>query len=295
MPLCSCGVIPTAIGLHRDGASRGSATGFLISTPQTGVDSILVAASFLGWPFALFKVGAALVSGLTGGLLVNALEREEAVEVKVGSCCSIETPPRQGCCPTDQPQRPRPRWLEALHFGLIDLLKDIYLWVVAGVLVAAAISAFVPAGRLSEISWTQGLAGMVAMLVISLPMYICATASVPLAASLVGAGMSPGAALVLLMAGPTTNVATMGAIYRTFGSKTLGIYLATVAVMSIVLGMTFDWLIAGEGVRLGQIQPLPQWFTVMAAGALLVLFAVFAVVDLRRRLARPGADQCPEH
>jgi uncharacterized protein len=174
-----------------------------------------------------------------------------------------------------------------LRFGIIDLLRDIYRWIIIGVLVAAGISTLLPAGRLESVWWTQGLAGMLVMLAISIPMYICATASIPLAASLVAAGMSPGSALVLLMAGPTTNVATLGAVYRTFGGKILGIYLATVAGCSLLLALLFDRLIAAPFTQAAHhVHPLPHGINFAAAVILIALLAYFIFADLKSRLRR---------
>lgn len=230
MPLCSCGVIPTALGLRKQGASRGAATGFLISTPQTGVDSILVAASFLGWPFALFKVLAAFVTGMIGGVLVNLTEKKE-------------TAPGPGPAETCDPVRRSPA--EVIRYAVFDLLGSIDIWIVLGVLVSALITVLVPPGYLAGTDWAGGILAMLIMLVIALPLYVCTTGSVPIAAALIAAGLPPGAALVFLMAGPATNVATLGAVYRALGKRVLAIYLGTVAVLSIILGLAFDWVLAG--------------------------------------------------
>jgi len=280
MPLCSCGVIPTAIGLKKDGASDGAATGFLISTPQTGIDSIVVSAAFLGWPFALFKVVSALISGLIGGLLVNLFHKDN-------------TPPAPDNCPhcrtvsssnSSRSSSPPSRSLrEALHFAFISLLRDIYRWLILGLLLAALISTLIPPGSLAEIRWTQGLPGMFAVLLISLPMYICATASVPLAASLVVAGMSPGAALVLLMAGPVTNITTVGTIYRSFGKTVIVIYLATVATLSIVLGLLFNWVLLAPSPTQLHSHPESNPFSLAATLVLITLLTYFSLSDLYKR------------
>jgi len=319
MPLCSCGVIPTAIGLHKDGASKGAATGFLISTPQTGVDSILVSATFLGWPFAIFKVISALISGLIGGLFVNYTEnakRNQNNAAHPPSGVPFETytqPPPAGpqnsdcacnchseaegrristqpkvemlrCAQHDHTTGIVSKTKEALSFGMIQLLGDIYKWLIVGILAAALISAFISPGELHNVAWTQGLLGMLAMLLISLPMYVCATASVPLAASLVTAGMSPGAALVLLMAGPTTNVATIGAIFRSFGKTVLIIYLTTVIVMSISMGLLFNWLLLDIPAAKEHMHSIPHWLELISALGLLILLAWFAVMDIYKRV-----------
>ncbi|MCF7957706.1 MAG: SO_0444 family Cu/Zn efflux transporter [Phycisphaerae bacterium] len=305
MPLCSCGVIPAAIGLKKDGASTGAVTGFLISTPQTGVDSILVCATFLGWPFAIFKVVSALISGLIGGMLVNLFDKTPL---------PTETQPKESCCchqgknssnnstPCDNPKTHTPAgpksFREPFHFAFITLLRDIYRWLIVGIIIAAIISTLIPEGALKDITITQGILGMLTMLVISLPMYVCATASVPLAASLIAAGMSPGSALVLLMAGPTTNIATIGAILRTFGKTTLTIYLATVATLSITLGFTFDWLLTGTAIQSHHIHPLPEIVNIIAAGTLSALLLYFIASDLYKYLSQskaPPTSCCGNH
>jgi hypothetical protein len=231
MPLCSCGVVPTAIGLRNQGASKGATTSFLISTPQTGVDSVLVSASFLGWPFALFKLAAAFVTGVTGGWLVNRWTVQEPDQRRDDE---------QG---EDLPAV-RERLGGLFRYALFDLLAVIDLWLIAGILAAAAISTAVPPAYFEDIAWANGIGGMLLVLALSLPLYVCTTASVPIAASLIAAGMPAGSALVFLMAGPATNVATMGAIYRSLGIRVLGLYLGTVIVASIGLGLSFDFVIS---------------------------------------------------
>jgi len=226
LPLCSCGVIPTALGLRDQGASKGATTAFMISTPQTGVDSLLVSASFLGWPFALFKLAAAFVTGLIGGTLVNRFTVPDD-QPRQASVVATAEPGAGGL-------------KGALHYAVFDLLAAIDLWVLAGVLAAALIATFIPADYLAGLTWTQGIGGMLLVLAVSIPLYVCTTGSVPIAASLIAAGMPTGTALVFLMAGPATNVATLGAVYRVLGTRVLAIYLGTVILMSILLGLGFD-------------------------------------------------------
>ncbi|MFH1531882.1 MAG: permease [Pseudomonadota bacterium] len=236
MPLCSCGVVPTAIGLRRQGASDAATTGFLISTPQTGVDSILVSATFLGWPFALFKVAAALVTGLLGGVLVGLgrAPQGDGADAVADAAAVVAT------------GKPLIRKIiSGLHYAIFDLLASIDLYLLVGIFAAALISTLIPTGSLGSIAWTQGIGGMGLALLISLPLYVCTTASVPIATSLIAAGMPLGTALVFLMAGPATNVATIGAVYRGLGRRVLVIYVGVVAAMSVIFGLTFDWVLAG--------------------------------------------------
>lgn len=233
MTLCSCGVVPTALGLRRQGASKGATTGFLISTPQVGADSIAVSASFLGWPFALFKVLAATVTGMIGGLLVNATEPRQVLASS-----------------SEQPAEEAPRGnrlVELVRYAIFDLLASFDRWLVVGVLVSAAITVAIPQGYLDDVGWVQGIGGMLLVLALALPMYVCSTASVPIAASLIAAGMPAGSALVFLMAGPATNAATIGAVWQNLGTRILVIYLSVVAVFSVAFGLLFDFVIGGPG------------------------------------------------
>lgn len=269
LPLCSCGVIPTALGLRREGASKGATTSFLISTPQTGVDSVLVSASFLGWPFALFKLAAAFVTGLIGGALVNRF-----------------TKPDEDTSPTptaDDGTDGRGGILGAVRYGIFDLLAAIDLWIIAGVLAAALITTLLPTDYLAQQSWSQGILGMLLVLAISVPLYVCTTGSVPIAASLIAAGMPPGTALVFLMAGPATNVATLGAVYRTLGGTVLGLYLGTVVVMSVALGMGFQFLLADTAATAAEHVHGVNWLGTASA---LVLIALLVVLSVRRIVAK---------
>ncbi|MFW5871292.1 MAG: permease [Verrucomicrobiota bacterium] len=271
MPLCSCGVIPTAIGLKRDGASKGAAVGFLISTPQTGVDSVVVSSVFLGLPFAIFKVISAFITGITGGVIVNAITRDEE-HFKGDSASEVQSSAGLSAWG---------RLKKMVDFGLNDLLRSIWKWVVVGVLISAAISTIVEPGTLADNPLTSGLTGMLMMLVISLPFYVCATASVPIAASLVLAGMPTGAALVFLMAGPATNLATLGAVMREFGKKVALVYVLVIAVFSLVLGVIYNRLIGGHiPVTEGELEH-GSAFGVAGAVILVALFVFFLLSDLR--------------
>ena len=274
MPLCSCGVIPAAMGLRNQGASKGATTSFMISTPQTGVDSILVVGSFLGWPFAAFKVAAAFVTGVIGGVLVNRFTpHSDAVTDDV----------EQG----EHWRNSDSRLVAVLRYALFDILAAIDLWLIVGILLAAAISAAVPPDYLRGMAWTQGLGGMLLVLLISLPLYVCTTSSVPIAASLIAAGMPVGSALVFLMAGPATNIATIGAVYRTLGLRVLSIYLATVIVSSIAFGMTFNFLLADTSVDvMAHDHHDRAWWETGSALLLIGLMLFLSLRRLRNRLSR---------
>ncbi len=268
LPLCSCGVIPAGLGLKKDGAADGAAVGFLISTPQTGVDSLLVSASFLGWPFALFKLGSATVTGLVGGFWVDRIgDRAATDEAATGMEETGSRDPRK----------------MAQH--TLEVLRTIWRWLVFGVVVSAAISVFVPEAWLASIGELGAVGAALAALVVSLPLYVCATASVPIAAALVAGGMPAGAALVFLMAGPATNVATVGAVHRALGGRVLGVYLTTIIVGSVGLGIAFDFVLGGGPTAMVHTHHTPWW---AAASAILLLgtMATFAAQDARAWLRR---------
>ncbi|NKN31829.1 permease [Marichromatium bheemlicum] len=272
LPLCSCGVIPTALGLRNEGASKGATTAFMISTPQTGVDSILVSAAFLGWPFALFKLGAAFVTGVIGGGLVNRFTRPDPA-------------PAQQAATDDDGTRPR-GWRPVLRYAVFDLLGAIDLWVLAGVALAALLSVVLPADYFASQSWAHGVLGMLVVLAISLPLYVCTTGSVPIAASLIASGLPAGSALVFLMAGPATNIATFGAVYRTLGGRVLAIYLAVVVLMSMAFGLLFDALLQSPAAHAAHLHGAEgDWLGVSAAVLLSALLLLLIVRRLRARLA----------
>jgi uncharacterized protein len=270
LPLCSCGVIPAGLGLKRDGASDGASVGFLISTPQTGVDSALVAASFLGWPFALFKIGAAALTGLVGGLLVEF------------------TGDRATIAPFSPPTTRVRTWRDGWEHG-IELLQVIWRWLVFGVVASALLTTYIPAGSIAESAFGSGPLAVLAVLALSVPLYVCATASVPIAAGLVAAGLPTGAALVFLMAGPATNVATIGAVHRGFGRRVLAIYLGTVILGSAGLGLAFDAVWGATAVAATE-HVHTSIGAQLSAVVLVLILAAFAFEDVRaalRRRARP--------
>ena len=258
LPLCSCGVIPAGMGLKKEGASDGSSIAFLISTPQTGVDSILVSAAFLGWPFALLKVVAATTTGIIGGVLTHISSDHRTP--------SEQTSPKEVAQPT---------WGDAWEHG-VQLLRSIWGWLVVGIILSAALTSFVPKEVLTAAP--DGIASLFVALLISLPLYVCATASVPIAAALVTGGLPLSAALVFLMAGPASNMATIGSIYKTFGTKTTAIYLGTIIVGSMAFAWGFDFLLLSDHVQSAHIHEHPLW-KIPFAIALFVSFAYFAYED----------------
>ena len=266
LPLCSCGVIPVAASIRKNGASKEATTAFLISTPQTGIDSILVTFSLLGPIFAIFRPFAAFVEGVIGGWLVGIFApNEETNFVNPGkctdSCCSTETGGTRGGI-----------IIRAFRYAFVTLPKDIAKSLVVGLLIAALISAFVPDDFFFGI-FGHGIVAMLIMMAVGIPLYVCATASVPIAASLIAKGVSPGAALVFLMTGPGTNAATLAVIWQTMGRRTCIVYLATIALVSLGFGFLLDYIYVIN--KTSASAPIhfmpPHWFGSLCSIALIIM------------------------
>jgi len=265
LPLCSCGVIPVAASLRKHGASRGATTAFLISTPQTGVDSILATYGMLGPFLATFRVVAAFVSGLLGGILVDRFGGEAPTEGLLTSSSDS--------CAEEGGSR---GFLPGLRYGFVTLPGSIGNALLVGVLIAGALAALIP--DQSVPGWLAGgIVGMLAMMALGVPMYVCATASIPVAATMVAKGVSPGAALVFLMTGPATNAATIGVLWRALGKRAAALYVGVVAISALASGLLLDALSAGGGLAQGgasDMQMLPPWLKLVSALALIALIAL---------------------
>jgi uncharacterized protein len=234
LPLCSCGVIPVAASIRRHGASRGATSAFLISTPQTSVVSVAVTYAMLGGVFAVFRLVAAAVTGVVGGLFVQLLGAPRTSEDSSGEAA----PPActESCC-TEQDKGNIV--LRALEYGFVTLPRDIGRPLLVGVLVAGVIAALVPPGQLAPYLG-GGLPAILAMMLASLPIYVCGTASVPIAVGLIHAGVSPGAALAFLIAGPATNAATISVAWRLLGRRTTVVYLVAIGLSAVASGLMLD-------------------------------------------------------
>ena len=242
LPLCSCGVIPAALAVRKAGASKGATASFLVATPETGVDSIAFSYAVLGPVFAIARPVAALFSAIITGILVTVLDKDSPLNPQPaigGSCCA-------GTCNTRQAAASVPtrslvqKILEAFRYGYGTMIADTALWLLIGLLAAAVITAVVPESFF--LRWGDGVVAMLVMVIVGLPMYICATASTPVAASLLFAGVSPGAALVFMLAGPATNIATMGVIREQMGTRSLIAYLVGVIGGAVASGLLLDAL-----------------------------------------------------
>jgi uncharacterized membrane protein YraQ (UPF0718 family) len=255
LPLCSCGVIPVSMSLHKHGASKGSAISFLLSTPQTGADSILVTLSLLGPLFAVFRPLAAFVTGIIGGTLINVFDKEQENKGQKPQECT-----EQSCCGSQNK-----KILRGLKYGFVTLPRDIGKAMLVGLIIAAAISALIPDSYFAEKLGT-GIFAMVVMMFLGIPVYVCATASVPVAAALILKGLTPGAAIVFLM----------------LGSKTAITYLFTVAGCALLSGILLNYIAGGVDF---EIITRPGWMLPSAIkyASAVILIAVLAVGAISKK------------
>jgi uncharacterized protein len=238
LPLCSCGVIPVAASLRQHGASKGATVSFLLSTPETGIDSIFVTWSLLGPIIGIYRPVVAFITGLIGGAAVDMFHGDGAKSDFKREACL------KPCC---MAQGRKKRAITALTYGFVSLPRDIGGAMIVGLLIAAAISAFVPKDFFGQVLG-GGIVAMLIMMAVGIPLYVCASASVPIAAALIAKGVSPGAAWVFLMTGPATNAATIAMVWNVLGRRTAVIYLLTIAACALSSGLLLDVMLKDIGI-----------------------------------------------
>jgi uncharacterized protein len=283
IPLCSCGVVPTAAGIRKQGASKGATASFLVSTPETGIDSIAITYGLLGPVMMVIRPLSALITAITAGLSVNLFDKSDdlpKLDEKTTDCCSnsgsqsatpveltmvdpsgvgndccgkyaetaddhIEPMGGGGSCGCGTTSNKHLTVFEkfkiGMHFAFVDLVKDTALWFMIGIALAALISMFLSPEMIETYFGNQYLS-MLLMLAIATPLYVCATSSTPIAAAFLMKGISPGAVLVFLLAGPATNAASIAVINKVIGKKATTIYLANIMIVSVMIGLTVDAL-----------------------------------------------------
>ena len=319
LPLCSCGVLPAAIGLRRAGASKEATVSFLISTPETSIDSVAVTYALMGPVMAIFRPVAALVNAVGTGLLTTLVaedetsertaEKSSSPEIVETSCCSSKKQEpvvvSSSCCSTKSDQIPEPvetigscssektsdhsccsenktdkrsqnKFLQVLSYAGAELLDDISKWLAFGIVLAGIMLTFIPPDWLAQ--WGGGLTAMLVMLVVGIPMYICAVASTPVAAGLLLAGVSPGAVLVFLLVGPATNIASFALLKQELGLKVTGMYLFGLSVLSLMMGMLLEWLLLSQNwqieARLGEAHAMLPGVVSWISAFILIFLAI---------------------
>lgn len=310
MPLCSCGVIPAAIGLRRAGASKSATTAFLVSTPETGVDSVSVSYVLLGPFMSIIRPIAAICSAIVAGVLVgrdtDRLQTKPAADAQTKtSCCASKTAEPEvqtSCCASktaepkvqtsccDKPNKAlQSQWQkvqQAISFSCNKLLSDTMVWLMIGLFFAALVQTYVPESFLTQ--WGSGIVAMLVVILISIPMYICATASTPIAAGLLLSGVSPGAVLVFMLAGPATNIATLGVVANELGKRAVFAYLTGVIGVALIFGFLTDYLVTEFGFvvspQLGEEhQVLPYWLSFICGVILIALILRLVVIALQAK------------
>ena len=341
LPLCSCSVIPVAMGIRRSGASKASTASFLVATPETGVDSIGITYALMGPLMAVARPVAAVFSAVVTGSMIkwfapeNSPQQSQAAPAQTASCCASEAQPKplasccdssakpatnNSCCDTAakpvtsasccdsqsasvsasccaSSTKPAKSSLfakitAAFTFGYGQLLRDFMLWLMIGLFFAAAVTTLVPADFLAQ--YGQGVLPMLLVVLVSIPMYVCATASTPIAVGLLLSGITPGAALVFMLTGPATNIATLMVIKKELGGKELVLYLISITVSAVACGLLldllfsyFDWqLNLSLGQHEGVMGTLYQLSALILAG--LIFYQVY-------KKWMPQGRDCCEH
>ncbi|MBU1121435.1 MAG: permease [Candidatus Omnitrophota bacterium] len=271
LPVCSCGVIPLASSLKKEGAHKSSVLSFLVSTPTTGIDSIFATYSLLGPLFAIFRALSAFVAGIVVGALDYFVEGRKEASISVPKHSHVKI-------------KASFHFKEFVRYALLEIPQDIGKWLIFGTVLGGAISTFVPAdifGEYLHAPWDFLIA-----LVVGVPLYVCATGSIPVAASLIYKGFSPGAGLVFLIVGPATNVITLSFVWAKLGKKSFYVYLVSVTSVAIILGVIFNyvWGVAGKNydflITAGRI--LPFWFRAVCGIGLMALIVNSFLIGKKR-------------
>lgn len=288
LPLCSCGVLPTAMGLHRQGASKGATTSFLIATPQTGVDSIIATYSLLGLPLAIIRPIAAIVTSIVGGSLVNIFDKDKNIELEV----------KENKCSDANKTTLKEKLLITIKFAFVEMMQDIGKWLMIGLIIAGAITLIVPESFFATFA-NNSLLSILLVLLFSIPMYLCATGSIPIAVALMLKGLSPGAALVLLMAGPAINAASILVLNKVLGRKVLTIYLFSIISGAIAFALCIDYLLPREwftshinAIKECCITSTPLFNTICTIALFVLLLNAFILKQIKRDKCSCSSTNC---
>ena len=270
MPICSCGVIPLAASLRKQGASRSATASFLASTPQTGIDSLMITYALLGWVFAVFRALVAFISGILCGAAVAAVPVQEDEQKE-----DPET--------SQQKKQSAPVILRILKYGFVTLPKDISKAMVFGIIISGTISGLIPENFFSDYLGDSPVA-MLLMLIIGIPIYVCSSASVPIALAFIKAGLSPGAALVFLITGPATNAATLTTLWQIIGKKQLAVFLITLSICALAAGFLMNFFSPTLGVaeQICHSHDKLSWHNLLYATALVITLTI-GILPTRRK------------
>jgi len=306
IPLCSCGVLPAAASLKKQGANNGATTAFLISTPESGVDSIAITYALLDPIMTVARPVAAFFTAVAAGITENLLHTQTEKDwlrvvdrsCPVDNCCD-----GVDCHPDDHSRHHSfvEKFTAGLRFAVVDLWGELAGWFFAGLLLAGIIAVFIPAELMTRYLG-GGLPAMLIMLVVGIPMYICATASTPVAAALIVKGVSPGAALVFLLVGPATNVTSLSVLFGLLGKRATAIYLVTLSFFAVSSGLLVDQIYSGLGISptaiIGQAAEIVPYWVQLLGALLVIVLSIQPLFRLATRIlpqpkteaGRPAAD-----
>ena len=313
LPVCSCGVIPLATSIKKSGASKGATLSFLISTPITGVDSIMATYGIFGWIFTLYRAFTSMIIAMVAGILTNIFDKEEEDfpvgrgaptpttnnrnTLKFNTPTSISTVGKPNtatggftmaapkneeascgtgtgsCCGSDTEEKKGFSFIAAMKYAFVTLLGDIAKPLFWGLLLGALITVAIPE-NLSELLKDHGWLSYLIVIIIAVPMYVCATASLPIAAGLMLSGVSAGAAFVFLSAGPATNTVTIGVVKKMLGSKSLMIYLGSIVIGSVIFGLGLDYIFDKSAIDPASLIHLHEEGGVIATASAVALWAM---------------------
>lgn len=290
LPLCSCSVIPFAASLRKSGASRGATLSFLISTPITGVDSILATFGMFGWAFTLYRVASSVLIAIAAGVLMNRIEPDETLQAPKFSAVRPRNP-LSSLQPSSSPPAVPFSVRQVFTYGFGTLLGSFSKPLFWGLVIGAFIAAALP-HNLHQLFDDNRVWGYLIAVAVAAPMYVCATASLPIAASLIMAGVSPGAAFVFLTAGPATNTVTMGVVKSMLGTRALTVYLSVIIGGSLLFGALIDVAFDALEFRMAMgHSEKPGW---LEQGAAILLWGLIGYHLLRDRFGRSDGKNCSQ-
>ena len=323
LPVCSCGVIPLATSIKKSGASKGATLSFLISTPITGVDSILATYGMFGWIFTLYRVITSMFIATIAGILTNIFDKEEVKQPKisfsaVNSTASFNTstfspsphhpftpspsdpittsPKEESCCTSEGHESETQHGFsltKAVRYAFVTLLGDIAKPLFWGLIIGALITVAIPQ-NLSDILVEYSWLSYIIVIAIAVPMYVCATASLPIAAGLMLSGVSAGAAFVFLSAGPATNTVTIGVVKKMLGTKSLYIYLGTIVVGSVLFGLGLDYVFSVSDINPRSLVHMDEEAGLVAIASSVVLWGFVGYFILKPYFTKEKESCCSD-
>ena len=302
IPLCSCGVLPAAASLKKQGANSGATTAFLISTPESGVDSMAITYALLDPIMTVARPVSAFITAVAAGISENLLQtqKEEDWNRVIDKSCPVDNCCDGNECPPEEHARHHTfieKLWSGLKFAVDDLWGDLAGWFFAGLLLAGVIAAVIPEELMTRYLG-GGLHSMLIMLLVGIPMYICATASTPVAAALILKGVSPGAALVFLLVGPATNVTSLSVLFGLLGKRATAIYLVMLSLFAVLSGLVLDSIYGSFGISASVIagqagEVIPYWLQLSGAFLVILLSVKPLYLYLKRFLAPRNTTMKP--